>query len=132
MGKRAVLIIKKDKSILLIHRFNDGREYFVLPGGSVEMNETIQQAAIREAKEETSLDIEIDKLLWEYQDDFDGRINYFFLVTEFMGFPKLSGPEAERNSEKDKYILEWHEISKIKNLLLYPEEIKEKIIKELG
>lgn len=132
MNKRAVVVIIKDEQILLMHRFSNAQEYYCLPGGNVEDNETVEQAAIREAKEEATLDVKLDRLLWEYKDEFDGRTNYFFLVTEFLGDAKLSGPELERNSDQDKYILEWHNLTEIKNLLLYPIVIKEKVIENFS
>lgn len=129
---RAAAVIIKNGQILLIHRFCDGKEYYVLPGGGVEKGEDIEVATIREIKEETSLDAKLDKKLWEYKDDFDNRTHYFFLVTKFKGELKLSGPEAERNSDSDKYILEWHDLNKIENLLIYPEKITKKIIEEFA
>lgn len=58
----AVLIIEGDK-ILLGRRNKD--PYFgrwVLPGGKIEYGETHQQAAIREAKEELGVEIEVIRL----------------------------------------------------------------------
>lgn len=124
---RATAVIIKNRQILLIHRFCDWKEYYLLPGGSVEKDEDIETATIREIKEETNLDAKLEKKLWEYRDDFDNRIHHSFLVKNFSGNLQLSGPEAKRNSDNDKYILEWHEINRIDNLLIYPEIIKEKI-----
>jgi 8-oxo-dGTP pyrophosphatase MutT (NUDIX family) len=129
---RATAVIIQNGQILLIHRFCDGKEYYVLPGGGVEKDEDIEVATIREIKEETNLDAKLDRKLWEHKDDFDNRTHYFFLVTEFKGNLQLSGPEAERNSDFDKYILEWHNINKIDKLLIYPEEIKKKIMEEFA
>lgn len=39
-----------------------------LPGGFMDYGETVEAAAIREAKEETSLDVELQKLLGVYSD----------------------------------------------------------------
>ncbi|MBR2876237.1 MAG: NUDIX hydrolase [Clostridia bacterium] len=38
------------------------------PGGAVELGETPEMAAIREVKEETGLDVEVDKLIGIYTD----------------------------------------------------------------
>ncbi|OAB36677.1 phosphohydrolase [Paenibacillus macquariensis subsp. defensor] len=43
--------------ILMVRNKDNGR--WSLPGGAVEENETLQTAAIREAKEETGLDVEV-------------------------------------------------------------------------
>jgi 8-oxo-dGTP pyrophosphatase MutT (NUDIX family) len=129
---RATAVIIKDGMILLIHRLRDGEEYFVLPGGGVEEGESIEEATIREVKEETSFDAKINKKLWEFSNEYNGNIkmHYFYLVTDFSGELKLGGEEAEQNSPENHYELEWHKLDKIQNLPLYPEIVKEKL-KEL-
>ena len=121
-------VILDDGKILLIHRIKDGREYFVLPGGHVEEGESEEETLIREIKEETSLDICIDKRLWTLKNPSDGSDNHFFLVTSFSGVLALGGPELEKNSEENKYILEWHDLSEIPGLNMVPEPVKMKIV----
>ena len=53
----ATLICPKDNSILLVERaFDPGKGEWGLPGGFMELNETLFDAAKRELKEETNLD----------------------------------------------------------------------------
>ena len=52
-------IIQKDSKILLVKRKKDPfKQMMVLPGGFINEGERAEDAAIREVKEETSLDIE--------------------------------------------------------------------------
>ena len=60
----AGVLILRDHQILLQRRSDNGA--WGLIGGLVEMNETYEQAAIREAKEETGLDIRLRSLLGIY------------------------------------------------------------------
>ena len=60
----ATLICIENKKILLVKRaFNPAKGFWSLPGGFMELNETPEQAAQRELKEETNLNGEVIKLL---------------------------------------------------------------------
>ncbi len=60
--------IIQDHSILLIkHRHHDdGREYWVIPGGGQEPGETEEECVQREMKEETHLHVRVERLLLEF------------------------------------------------------------------
>ena len=63
------------KGIVLIKRKNPPLG-FALPGGFVEYSESVEEALIREMKEETNLDIKIEKLLGIYSNpNRDPRIH---------------------------------------------------------
>jgi ADP-ribose pyrophosphatase YjhB (NUDIX family) len=53
MRVRSAAVVVRNESLLVIHRFKDGRTYCVLPGGGVEDGETLRKACERELLEET-------------------------------------------------------------------------------
>ena len=57
-------IVERDGAVLLV-RLNYGPRdgHWALPGGLVENDETMEEAAIRETKEETGFDVRLDGLL---------------------------------------------------------------------
>ena len=60
----ATLICPKGNSILLGRRaYSPGKGEWGLPGGFMELNETLEEAALRELKEETRLDGKVNKIL---------------------------------------------------------------------
>ena len=62
------LILFEGKLVLIRRRNPPFKGQFALPGGFVEVGETVEEACVREAKEETGLDIEIIKLLGVFSD----------------------------------------------------------------
>ncbi|MBD3332488.1 NUDIX domain-containing protein [candidate division GN15 bacterium] len=53
--------------VVLIRRKNDPfKDCWALPGGFVEIGETVEEAARRETKEETGLTVELDRLVGVY------------------------------------------------------------------
>ncbi len=70
-----VIVPSEEGHVLLIRRGSDPYEgYWALPGGFVEVGETLEEAAAREAEEETGLEVEIIRLVGVYSDpDRDPR-----------------------------------------------------------
>jgi ADP-ribose pyrophosphatase YjhB (NUDIX family) len=60
----SVIVITKDEKILLVRHRKGNRLYWVLPGGRLEYGETFQECAVRELKEETGLDVVVEKFLF--------------------------------------------------------------------
>jgi len=62
----AVFVFLQQVDKLLLVKQGYGQQYWSLPGGVVEEGETIQQAIVREVKEETGLDITIGRVVGLY------------------------------------------------------------------
>jgi len=85
------------RGIVLIERKNDPKG-FALPGGFVEVGESVERAGIREMKEETGLDVKISRLLGVYSEperDPRGHVVSVVLVADAQGSPE-AGSDAKR------------------------------------
>lgn len=122
---RASILMIRDGKVLMIHRFRDGNEYYVLPGGGIESNETPEMAALRELEEETSVSVEIVKQMAHFSDS-EGRQHYIFLSRYVTGTPnlKINSPEKSKNSNDNVYEPQWVSIEKLKESVIWPEEVR--------
>ena len=65
----AVILLNNKKDLILIRRKNPPFQgELALPGGFVDVGETVEKACIREAKEETNINIKIIKLIGVFSD----------------------------------------------------------------
>ncbi len=119
---RVGVIIIKNESLLLTHSQYDDEEFWLLPGGGLEFQETLEECGVREIKEETGLDIKIEKLL--YVRDFipnDGKnhvVDIFFLGKIKGGELKIGvDPDHEKQKIKD---VKFVPIENLENIKLYP------------
>ena len=81
-------LILQDGKLLLIRRgAQPGQGKWSIPGGLVELGENVQDAMVRETKEEVGLDVEAVKLMDVFDSvtlDDQGRIQYHFVVVNFL------------------------------------------------
>lgn len=119
MRQRVSLYIYENGRILLFYRIKEDSTHYVAIGGGVEPGETIVQAALREAKEETNYDIVLGPKLWEKERTGEYR-EVAFLVTEFSGDLALGGPELARQTPENQHIFKWLPLDHIPQLDLYP------------
>ncbi|MEW6409089.1 MAG: NUDIX hydrolase [Nitrospirota bacterium] len=92
-----IIIEIEDRGIVLIKRKNPPYGW-AIPGGFVDYGETLEQAAIREAKEETALDVEIIRQFHAYSDPKrDPRFHTVSVVfiARANGEPKASDDAKE-------------------------------------
>jgi 8-oxo-dGTP diphosphatase len=94
MRKASRAIIIKDNQLLVMHRNKFGTEYDTLPGGNVEVDETIEQALFREVQEETMINFTNPRLVFIEHPKVLYGDQYIFLCDYVSGEPQLH-PEAE-------------------------------------
>jgi 8-oxo-dGTP pyrophosphatase MutT (NUDIX family) len=120
-GPRAVAVVLRERSLLIIKRHVSGRDYAVLPGGSVEPGETFEDAAVRELWEESTLRARVGRLL--LVGEHNGREARYFLMTDVQGSPSLSGPELEDHRPDNSFDLLWATSAQLSGLGLVPDHL---------
>lgn len=134
---RASAIIPYQNGLVVIKRIKgkgaEKEEYYTIPGGGQEEGETIEEATIREIREELGIEIELTDKCYELESQ--GRKQYFF-VAEYKSGKMGSGKGDEMtNIDYEKYgayipeIIKKEEISQIR---LLPEEIKNRILSDFN
>ncbi len=86
------MVDRPDQPIVLIERRNEPYGW-ALPGGFVDVGETVEQAAVREMDEETGLKVKLVRLLGVYSDptrDPRGHTVSAVFVGEARGTPKAA------------------------------------------
>ena len=93
VGVGAVIVDdhREEKCVLLIRRGTAPLlGEWSLPGGALESGETLREAVVREAREETGLVVETDEMLGVYERlirDDEGRLRYHYVLIDFLCRP---------------------------------------------
>lgn len=115
------IVICRNRKVLLIRRGKPPREgQWSLPGGAQELGETVFDAAKREAKEETGLDIKVLGLIDvvdSIRKEDDGRIKQHYTLVDV--YATASSDDAIAGD--DAQDVAWVDIDEIKSLKLWAE-----------
>lgn len=74
-------IVNEDKTRVMMVQNRNNEQNWTLPGGTVELGETLEQALIREVKEEAGVDIAVYGVLAVNEVIFEEREEHYLLLT---------------------------------------------------
>lgn len=122
----SAVLVEKDGKYLLAQRNKENYNgYWIIPGGGVNFGETTKEAAIREIKEETNLDVEIEKQIC-YKEIINVPGDYHALVFFYLAKPSSHEIEAKDDVSNARYFT----IEEIKELKIA--ESVQMVLEDLG
>ncbi|MBL4937752.1 NUDIX domain-containing protein [Clostridium sp. YIM B02515] len=127
---RVGAIIIRDKKILMIK--NDSAPYYYSVGGRVKLNETSEEAVVRETFEETGIKFEIDRLAFIHEHFFREEITrehyheiaFFYLMKENNNENFVCKSYGDQGAKEH---LHWLPIENLEQFHVFPEFFKTKL-----
>jgi len=103
-------VIVRDGHVLLVQRANEpSRGSWSVPGGIVELGETLAQAAVREVAEECQVQIAPGRVLSTFdliQRDEQGRILYHYVLIDLLASYFSGEPVADTDAQQVRWVQE--------------------------
>ena len=114
-------VVLRDNQVLLVQRGRDpGKGSWGLPGGMLELGETLAEGACREVMEECGVEIEIGPLVAVFepmQRDEDGRLRFHYVVVDYLARYVSGKPSAGDDADDAR----WVDLGALERLLMRKE-----------
>lgn len=125
---RVAAIIKDGSRVLLARNPQEEREFYFSVGGRVKFGESTEEAVLREIKEETGVDCEIDRLACVHENFFtdDNGVPFheisvfYFLKPNKELFNIASGHKTSGGPTHEEYLI-WIDLENSDGLTIYPD-----------
>lgn len=129
IGIRPATITINEGKVLLVRSEYNGKEFFLFPGGGLEVGETLEEGAIRETLEETGIKVIIKKLVhineYIYKSNWEKRSIIPFFLAECENETKINSQTDDEGKIKEAV---WVKIKDLANLDIRPKIIVESLI----
>ena len=109
------IVIKNNKILLIKRGIPPSKGLWAIPGGCLELGETLPEAAEREIKEETGINIQAKHPVYTfdiiYRDD-EGNVQWHYVVVDFLA-DYISGEPKGADDAVDARWLAWEELKEM-------------------
>ncbi|MCI5731975.1 MAG: NUDIX domain-containing protein [Eubacterium sp.] len=111
---RSQAVVCRNGKLLLVEHRMKGRDFFNLPGGGIEEDETPAEAALRELSEEAGVEGRVIRpLAIEYKPDLESRIFTFLVEIPEDAVPQ-KGTDPELSEEEQTIVgVSWFSLREI-------------------
>lgn len=101
-------IVFQGDQVLLIKRGEEpSLGQWSIPGGVVQVGETLEEAVIREIREETHLEVEVlalTKILDRIFRDPDGRVTYHYVLADFLCRLRAGELKSDSDAREARFV----------------------------
>ena len=100
------MVVADGKVVLIRRRFEPLKGQWSLPGGGVEVGETLEACVAREMQEEIGLEVEVGPVIEVFDrimKDADNRVEYHYVLVDYLCWP-IAG-ELRAGSDVDAAVL---------------------------
>ena len=127
-----VMLIRNNHLLLIKRKYDPDAGYWSIPGGHLDLGEKVQNAAEREAFEETGFKVKVSKLagiIDKIMYDDEGKIEYHYVLFNYFVDQIEGAPDQHPKADDDALDAKFVPFEELKNYQLTESLIE--LLKEL-
>jgi len=100
-------VVFRGSHVLLVRRADPpNQDRWSLPGGSLELGETVEQAAVRETREETGVEVRPGTVMWvaDYIEKEGNRVRWHYVLIDVLCHYLRGEPFPESDASNARFV----------------------------